>query len=291
MKNTLLMACATILTALGCGCGTVTDFYMPDGYDPGARKDVVVIKFRTPTLAADSGEKLTPADIKQLREFPKSLFIKNKRFVVLTDKPGEMTSAKSHDVEVWAVVSKLRTEAPGQVAYGAKVQFDVKVANTAAGAYEEAAGIGRDGLIGVAAPRTIPVSFRQNPRDVRIDWNGVFGEAYTIALEKMEAWLAATYPINATVVAIKNKYGKAELLIDRGTNYGMSSAHTYVVYYQGDAGTYTTVALASAQVGKTRSQLNITDWNKDEPEVANELMPRILSGDKTLLGKLFVVCR
>ena len=291
MKKTILLAAAAMLTAFATGCATKIDFSMPDGYDPGARKDVVVIKFRTPTLASDSQEKLTQADIQQLREFPKSLFIKNKRFVVLTDKPGEISDAKSHDVEVWAVVSKLRSAAPGKVAYGASVKFDVKVANTVAGAYEEASGIGREGLNGFSSPRVIPVSFRQDPRYIKLDWNGVFNEAYTKALEKMEYWLISTYPINATVVAIKNKYGKTDLLIDRGTNYGMSSGHTFIVYYQDKAGTYTTVALASGQVAKTRSQLKITDWNTDDPEVVNDLMPRILRGDKKLLGKLFVVCR
>ena len=176
------------------------------------------------------------------------------------------------------------------VAYGCIVKLDLRLNDKASGVYEE--GFSGNEICGKAG-RLFPVNPASGVTKVPevYCWNTVFSQAYDSTLLKMIAAINKAYPICGTVVHFKNKGSKTEFSVDRGTNYGITRKDNFLIYYVDSVGSITPVALAKGFIGREQSQVTVTDWNKGDSEVLNEIMPRIKRNDKSLLGSLFFVCR
>ena len=262
------------------GCATPIHFGV-DGFNHGGKKDIVKVVFKDPI-----GNNVPAEHLEQLKTYPKTALIQNKRLVILTDKKGSLTNLKSHDVEIKPAVDYTVQDARTAVAYGCLIKLDLRIADTESGAYTDG-GSGLD-LEGRSAQMYKKLRFGNH--GVNVDYNVLFSNAYKKALDKLVARINEIYPINGTVMSIKNKGELTEFRLDRGTNFGITSGSEFHIYYVDPDQNVTWVAVAYGHIGKESSQVTVAHWNTADPEVADELIPRIRRRDKELLGNLFFVC-
>ena len=268
----------TLVMLTGCVTGDKIRFGV-DGYNHGSKKDVVKIVFKDPV-----GTRVAPEHLAQLKVYPKTALIHNKRMLILTGKKGSLSNLGTHDVEIRPSVDYSYLDSPRYVGCGCIVKLDMRIADNEAGVYTDG-GSGLE-LIGGSTQK-----FRKVSGTPSIDYQYLFTDAYKKALDRLVNRVNEIYPINGTVLSFKNKGELTEFLLDRGTNYGIVSGSEFQVYYLDDDQNVTWVAVAYGHIGKTSSQVTVAHWNTDDPEVAGELMPRIRRGDRKLRGKLFFVCR
>lgn len=288
MKHCLLPIVAVCCAGLLSGCwGTKVDFSVPSGFSHGARKDVIVMKFALP----QSNAQLTASQQNQLIELPKTTLIQNKRFLVLADGKGDLTGTETYDFEVRPYVDMLQASGRTKAGFGCVVKLDLRLNDKASGAYA-------DGFSGgeiVGASSSVHVRRMSDGAVSGVNLSYLFFKAYNQALAKMNAKIKEVYPICGTVLNIKNKtksnVPQTEFLVDRGTNYGIEASDEFVIYYLDSNEAITPVAVGQGMIGRDRSQITVTAWNLEDSEVINEILPRIRKNDKTLLGKLFFVCR
>lgn len=275
----VLLSAVVVMT----GCRTVENFSLVDGYEHGSRKDVVKVKFFAP---ADTSH-LTKNQLQQLYTYPETALISNKRVVILSDSKGTLSGTDSHDIEIrphvdWSIIRNA-----AYTGYGCLVKLDMRINNKEEGAYED----GGSGMKLSGYSKVTLTNKRYDNSTVSITYDKLFNEAYSMALKKLIARINCIYPVNGTVNSMKNKGEVVEFKVDRGTNYGLTSNDKFVIYYLDGDENITPVALAKGMVGKTNSQLTVTSWNTDDYEVKKILKPRILRGDRSLLGKLYFVSK
>ena len=272
----------TLVMMTGCVTTEKKIRFGVDGYNHGSKKDVVRVVFKGPV-----GERIAPEHLSQLKVYPETALISNKRMVILTGRKGTFTKFGSHDVEIRPAVGYSAQDGERVGAYGCFVKLDMRIADNETGAYVDGgSGIELEGASAVKYTKN-----RFNHHGVNIDYNDLFRRAYKIALDKLVRRVNEIYPINGTVLSIKNKGELTEFRLDRGTNYGITSGSEFHVYYLDDEENMTWVGIAYGHVGKTSSQVTVAHWNTADPEVAGELMPRIRRNDRKLRGRLFFVCR
>ena len=97
------------------------------------------------------------------------------------------------------------------------------------------------------------------------------------------------FSVIGRINSIRNVDGKTEFILASGTNDGFEESNEILVYSVNDENNVTVVALAKGKVAKTSSRLKVKEWNFDDPEVKEDIYPRILKGDKTL--NLFALAR
>lgn len=263
------------------GCCSQKIAFGIDGYNHGSKKDIVRIVFKDPV-----GSQVAPEHLSQLKVYPKTALISNKRMAILTGGKGSLSNLGDHDVEIRPSVDYSSSESNTAIGYGCIVKLDLRIADKVSGVYKDG-GSGLD-LIGGSALNFPKRRFGNH--GVNIDYNALFTTAYKKALDKLVRRVNEIYPVNGTVLTMKVKGEKTEFRLDRGTNYGIVRGTRFHIYYLDPDQNVTWVAIAAGQIGSTNTQATVIHWNMEDPEVAQELFPRIRRRDRTLLGNLFFVC-
>ena len=105
---------AALLTLLGTvcvmtGCASKVTFGV-DGYNHGSKKDIVRVVFKDPV-----GGTVAPEHLSQLKLYPKTALIRNKRVAVLTGSKGTLSAYGDHDVVITPAVEYTCVDAPADI--------------------------------------------------------------------------------------------------------------------------------------------------------------------------------
>lgn len=280
--------CAAVTMLFFCSCST-PDFSLPDGFDHNATKDKIDVSFDTLEVSGLDSSIINSALRNQLESVILGKFISCKRFNVIKDQ--SLLGRQKYDVNVKPFINF--NTWPGERVMGCKCAtvLSTKFANAREGIYEEALD-----LQGV-----FPSRKDGDKQDLQY-FNVVYGQArlsggdvttmvtqsYTRAYRVLTEEIERRYPITARAT-FKNIGSKTEFHLDIGTDWGLDKNHDVLVYALDDEKNVTVVALTKPSVGKEITQLQVTAWNFDNPEVKELIYPRIRQNDKTL--KLYAVAR
>ncbi len=272
-----------VLFALGLcvsGCAT-TCFHKPEGFTHEGRKDIVALKVLPATL------KGFPPDASyqnSLLEYMKTKFVDSDRFVVLANNyTGDYSRDYSAVFEVKPEIGLIsQTPHASRKMYLVETTVDCKRVDIQDGAYDEAFRVK-----GVSSqPDVVPLRFGQ-PHSP--DFPGLCSQSFRRVMAHLEGELAIRYPVTGAVT-IKNYGDQTTFHINKGSADGVDASDDFLIYaVDEDGNDSAAVALCKGEVGKNRTRLTIQEWQCCDPEVKEEIIPRIRKNDAAL--KLFAVCR
>ncbi len=266
------------------GCTTV-NFAPPAGYSHAARKDTINLRFAN----WESNVTLTQSQKNILGPLQLAKLIQCKRFNILTGEKGELSGSETHDFDVYPSIEVSTDVASKYKGYGCIAKLVITTADKESGAYEEGITVS-----GYERMRHRVSWVRADAHTLGLnDWTMLVTRATKKAFDEMQAKIKEIYPICGTVTDMKNKGDKVVFAVDRGTNFGIKETDEFLIYYvdQNKSDIETFIALAKGKPAVDHSTVTVTNWNMDDLEVSNEIYPRIRRQDRSLLGKLFVVCR
>ena len=280
MKITNLIAIITLACVIS-GC-TTTNWQKPDGFH-GGDKEFVTLKFK-PQISIGLGK--DRAEEIYLENYIATKLADSKRFNVLASGyKGDYSNNATVVLELTPTVRLIRSDRSRTTAlFKVITTIDCKNVDLQTGTYSGVGTFAVRGTPKVPYVSKAPVGAYHQP-----DIPGLCEESYNAALKQFIQKLNCLFPVTGSVSGMVTFGNKTTFQFMRGTIDGVESFDDILIYAVENKRISPTIAIAKAEVALNQSTLTVTEWNTSDPEVKNNLMPRIFSGDSTL--RLYAVCR
>ncbi len=279
-----------LMTLFSFGCASFRDV-VPDGFDHEATKDTIILKIYE--IKYDMGpSKNEYVDSKVydiLQDNCKNIFVESSRFYVLNDKyKGEYHNPNRYKTIVEVIPHIQLTQMPQNNASDNNVNRNVpytvlfyRFVDPQTGLYTESFKIE-----GNAVLHKLPLAYGHISHFSQDDFYVVINASIGDALKKLKDKINERFPITGLVT----NWEGGTLLVQGGTNVGMTSKDNYTLYYCRDNEPMTLLAnLRGKIISRSESTMSIVCWNTNDDK-ARELKRRIMTGDRSLKGCLYVIC-
>ena len=273
---------AVILAVVVTGCRTTAKWQKPEGFH-GGDKEFVTLMFKPQIsigLGGDQSEEV------YLEKYLATKLADSKRFNVLASGyKGDYSEDATVVLELTPTVRLIRADrSPTDALFKVVTTIDCKNIDLQSNVYS---GQGTFAVSG--APRVPYVSKAPFGMQHQPDIPGLCHQSYKEALDALINELNRRYPVTGNVTGMARFGNKTTFQFLRGTIDGVNASDDILIYAVENKRISPTIAIAKAEVALNQSTLTVVEWNTSDPEVKDYLIPRVLSGDKSL--KLFAVCR